>query len=68
MSLPHNSRAITFAQLEEITEAVRERIETSGRSFEEFEIELYPRSTGMKICLLAFNPERELDIVWIMQK
>ena len=68
VSVPRNSRAITFAQLEELTEAVRERIKTSGEAADNFEIELYPRSSGMKIYLLKLNPDRELDIVWQMEK
>ena len=68
MSVSRNSRSITFAQLEGITETLRERIVTSGESSDNFEIEFYPRSTGMKIYLLKLNPERELDIVYQLEK
>lgn len=68
MSLSRNSRAISFALLQEITEAVRERIESSGESADNFEVEIHPRSNEIRVFLLRIRPDGEVDIFWSFER
>lgn len=64
MSISRNCRAISFELLQEITEAVRERIESSGESADNFEVEIHPYANEIKVYLLRIRPDKDVDIVW----
>lgn len=68
MSMNRNCRAISFAILQEITEAVREYIENSGENADNFDIEIYPRSNGIRVFLLRIRQDGQADVVWNFER